>query len=386
MGKYTEEELFSMSDEELAQAMAEERAQADSPETTYEDEMEEDVIEPGEEEAEAYEEDEEAEEEEVEQPEEDSADPEEGHDSETPEDEEEPSAEDDNSEADEDEVTKPTVEEQKAEIEKLRAKANGQEFEFTPEEALKQFPKIFAQAANYTQKMQAIAPYRKMISAMEEEKLTEKDMNLMIDALKGNKDAITEIVKRAEVDVLDLDLEQESNYVPNSYGRDESELRVQEVINEIAADKEFPITQHVVANQWDDASRDVFAQNPELIRELHIDVANGTFDKVSPMAMKMKVLDGGRKSDIEYYIEAGKQYHMESRAAELQQQETLQTQQKVEQVQAKQRQRTQVKEAAPKRKAATLPRKRVSTPKVTDYLEDTDEAFDEWYRRLQDSM
>jgi len=374
---YTEEELFDMSDEDLQAAMAEERAEMDSPETEYEEEQEPEpeVIE-------------ETEEEEVEQPEEESADPEEGHDSETPNEEEEPETEEveDNSENEEDEVTKPEAEEQKVEAKKYKYKANGQEFEFTEDEVLNQFGKVFGQSMNYTKKMQAIAPYRKMISALEEEKLTEDDMNLMIDALKGNKEAITSLVKRADVDVLDLDLEKESDYVPTSYGREESELKVQEVIDEIAADKEFPITQHVVADQWDDASRDVFAQNPELIKELHVDVVNGTFDKVSPMAMKMKVLDGGRRSDIDYYIEAGKQYHMNSRAAELQQQEALQEQQKVEQVQVKQQQRTQVREAAPKRKAATIPRKRVSTPKVTDYLDDTDEAFDDWYSKLQESM
>jgi len=376
---YTEEELFDMDDAQLAAAMAEERAAADSPDTTYE---EEGTIEPGEEEAEAYEEGE------VEQPEEESAEPEEGHDSETPDEEEEPETEEveDNSENEEDEVTEPKVEEQEAEPKKYKYKANGQEFEFTEDEILSQFGKVFGQSMNYTKKMQAIAPYRKMISALEEEKLTEDDMNLMIDALKGNKEAITSLIKRADVDVLDLDLEKESNYVPTSYGREEGELRVQEVIDEIAADKEFPITQHVVADQWDDASRNVFAQKPELIKELHIDVVNGTFDKVSPIAMKMKVLDGGRRPDIEYYVEAGKQYHMNSRAAELQQQEALRAQQKVEQVQAKQQQRTQVREAAPKRKAATIPRKRVSTPKVTDYLDDTDEAFEEWYKKLQDGM
>jgi len=374
---YTEEELFDMSDSELAAAMAEERAEMDSEEPTVE-EPEPEVVEDEEE----YE----AEEEEVEQPEEESAEPEEGHDSETPDEEEEPEPEDgeDNSETEEDEVTEPEVEKQEAKTYKY--KANGQEFEFTEDEVLNQFGKVFGQSMNYTKKMQAIAPYRKMISALEEEKLTEDDMNLMIDALKGNKDAITSIVKRADVDVLDLDLEKESEYVPTSYGREESELKVQEVIDEIASDKEFPITQHVVADQWDNASRDTFAQNPELIKELHIDVVNGTYDKVSPMAMKMKVLDGGRKSDIDYYVEAGKQYHMNARAAELQEQEVLQEQQRVEQVQAKQQQRTQVKEAAPKRRAATIPRKRVSTPKVTDYLEDTDEAFDDWYKGLQESM
>ena len=323
----------------------------------------------------------------MEQPEEESAEPEEGHDSETPDEEEEPTTEEveDNSENDEDEVTKPKAEEQ-VEPKKYKYKANGQEFEFTEDEILSQFGKVFGQSMNYTKKMQAIAPYRKMISALEEEKLTEDDMNLMIDALKGNKDAITSLVKRADVDVLDLDLEKESDYVPNSYGRAESELKVQEVIDEIAADKEFPITQHVVADQWDDQSRDVFAQNPELIKELHIDVVNGTFDKVSPMAMKMKVLDGGRRSDIDYYIEAGKQYHMNARAAELQQIEVQQEQQRLEQVKAKQQEREQVKQVAPKRKAATIPRKRVSTPKVTDYLDDNDESFDEWYKALQENM
>jgi len=370
---YTEEELFDMSDAELGAAMAEERAEIDSPETEYEEENEPEP---------------EVVEEEVEQPEEESADPEEGHDSETPDEEEEPETEEveDNSEDEEDEVAEPEVEEQKAEPKKYQYRANGQEFEFTEDEVLSQFGKVFGQSMDYTKKMQAIAPYRKMISALEEEKLTEDDMNLMIDALKGNKEAITSLVKRADVDVLDLDLEKESDYVPTSYGREESELKVQEVIDQIAADKEFPITQHVVADQWDNASRDVFAQNPELIKELHVDVVNGTFDKVSPMATKMKVLDGGRRSDIDYYIEAGKQYHMNSRAAELQEQEALRAQQEVEQVQAKQQQRTQVREAAPKRKAATIPRKRVSTPKVTDYLDDTDEAFDDWYKKLQDGM
>ena len=375
---YTEEELYDMDDDQLAEAMAAERAEIESPDTEYEEEhtSEPEVVENNEPEPE------------VEQPEEESADPEEGHDSETPNEVEEPATEEveDNSEPEEDEVTKPV---EQAEPKIYKYKANGQEFEFTQDEVISQFGNVFGKSMDYTKKMQAIAPYRKMISAMEEENLSENDMNLMIDALKGNKEAIASIVKRADVDVLDLDLDSESNYTPNSYGRAESELKVQEVIDSIASDKEFPITQHVVAEEWDDASRDVFAQNPELIKELHVDVINGTYDKVSPMAMKMKVLDGGRKSDIDYYIEAGKQYHMNARAAELKQQEMQimqEEQAKVEQVKAQQQQRVQTKQAAPKRKAAAMPTKNAGTNKVTDYLDDSDTAFDEWYAKLQESM
>jgi len=376
MGKYTEEELFNMSDEELQLAMEEEKADMVSPEV-------DDVEQPEDEESAEPEEGHDSEPEEIEdvpveeEPTEDEPTEDEPVEGEEPV-EEEPTEdkETDNTEA------KPEGEQPIAEEKKYKYKANGQEFEFTQDEVISEFGKVFGQSMNYTKKMQAIAPYRKMISAMEEEKLTEDDMNLMIDALKGNKDAITAIVKRANVDVLDLNVEQESEYVPNSYGRDESELKVKEIVDEIAADKEFPITQSIVTEQWDAKSRDVFAKDPELIKELHIDVVNGVFDKVAPMAMKMKVLDGAKRSDLDYYVEAGRQYHMEARAAELRAQE----QQKVEKVAEIQQQRTQVREAAPKRKAATIPKKRVSTPKVTDYLEDTDEAFEEWYNKLQESM
>ena len=73
-----------------------------------------------------------------------------------------------------------------------RVKADGDEFEFTDEELIALAPK----AMNYTKKMQEIAPYRKRISAMKDNNITEDDFNLMMDVFKGNKDAISIILKR----------------------------------------------------------------------------------------------------------------------------------------------------------------------------------------------
>jgi hypothetical protein len=381
-----------MSDEELLQAVKEEKAAAQSPEVG-DDMVDNDPVDEDEEftddDGEVIDDDE-VEEDDPEQldDDQDSAESDDDHDSETEEDEDAP--EKDNADESDDGVTKDSkAEGEEAEPEKkvYKFKANGQEFEFTQDEVINQFGKVFGQAMNYTKKMQAIAPYRKMISAMEEEGITQDDMNLMIDVLKGNKDAIATVIKKANIDVLDLDLDEDKNYVPNSYGRDERELQIQEVIDEISHDREFAITQHVVAEQWDDTSREAFAENPQLIKELHIDVVNGVYDKVAPMAMKLKVLDGGKRSDLEYYIEAGRQYHMQSRAAEVEEKTRLeQEQQKLKEIQQAQQKRASTKQAAPKRKAATIPRKRSGTPKVTDYLDDSDEAFEEWYRKLQESM
>jgi hypothetical protein len=58
-----------------------------------------------------------------------------------------------------------------AEVVKRKFKANGQDFEFSDAEIMDQFEGVFGKAMDYTQKMQKMAPYRKMISALEEESI-----------------------------------------------------------------------------------------------------------------------------------------------------------------------------------------------------------------------
>ena len=193
-------------------------------------------------------------------------------------------------------------------IAKYKVKANGTELELTNDELLQLAPK----ALNYTQKMQEIAPWRKSISALKDNGMTHDDVNLMIDIMKGDKDAIAEIVKRHKIDTLDLDVE-ESKYRPKDYGKDEHELALEDVVNTIKKDPEFKVTQYVVDDAWDVKSRGELAKNPSMIEGLHIDIKNGTFDKVNPIALKLKALDGGRKTDLDYYLEAGSQHYAELR-------------------------------------------------------------------------
>ena len=108
---------------------------------------------------------------------------------------------------------KPETEEGEAQaevqpIQKHKCKANGREYEFSDEEVREQFPKIFGQAMDYTKKMQALKPWRQSIDALESNGLSHEDVNLMIDVLKGNKDAVAAVLKRTGVDALELDVEQ----------------------------------------------------------------------------------------------------------------------------------------------------------------------------------
>ena len=277
------------------------------------------------------------------------------------------------------------------EVQKYKFKANGKEYEMSDEEMKAQFPKIFGQAMDYTKKTQAMKPWRQTIDAIESAKLSHEDVSLMIDVLRGDKQAIAEVIKRTGTDALDIDTEN-SKYTPKSYGRDETALAIKDVIDEISGDKEYEVTHKILSKEWDDKSFAEFTKDPDLIRQLHVDVKSGMYNQVQPIAEKLKVFDRGRKTDLDYYLQAAGELFAEQNA-EKQRQAAIESQRaqveakaarqaEIERVKATQQAREKTTEKVDARKAAA-PVKAVSgTKKVMDYLDDSDEAFEEWYKEM----
>ena len=385
----TDEQLFNMSDEDLEEAFIEAKADMMSPDTTYEEvnsdyDNNDDEVE--------Y----------LEQPDEDSDDDTsiEDEDYETTDDESDTTDDElDGDIEEEEEYTEPVMEEAPMEIQpiqKQKFKANGKEYEFTDDEIRTQFPKIFGQAMDYTRKMQAIKPWRKTIDAIEGAKLNHDDVNLMIDVLKGDKDAVAAVLKRTGVDALDLDVDN-SKYVAKDYGRNETELAIKDVVDKISVDPEYNMTHRVLSSEWDDRSFKEMTDDPELIELLHMDVKSGMFNKVQPIAEKLKVYGRGAKSDLDYYKEAagiyfGELRQEESRLAETERSRRFEVERieaekaKVAQVRAHQQKIKTVKQESVKRKAAAPTRAVSGAKKSTNYLDDSDESFEEWYKSVEARM
>lgn len=274
---------------------------------------------------------------------------------------------------------------------KHKFKANGQEFEFTEDEIKDQFGKVFAKAMDYTKKTQALAPYKGMIATIKEQNLSQEDLNLAIDILKGDKKALAAIIKRTGADALELDNEQIENYQPNNYGWSNTAIELQEVFEDIGRDPEYPITYHVVEKQWDDVSKEEFRKNPKLIKALHVDIKSGMYDKVSPLATKMKVLDNGRLSDMDYYIMAGQEYNKTQKleqdlelarkeAAAKAVAQAAAEQERIAKAKADQAKRLQAQNSVDQKKAAALPTSKAGKKDIIDLLDDSDEAYDKWYK------
>jgi hypothetical protein len=106
--------------------------------------------------------------------------------------------------------------------------------------------------------------------------------------------------------------------------------------------------------------------------------------------MKMKVMDGGKRSDIEYYLAAGEQYYasvdntnaMETQKAA----EAAVKSEKIANVVKNQTKQASIKAEATKRRAAAPTQKAAGKRDVVDYLDESDESYDDWYKKLQDKM
>lgn len=277
---------------------------------------------------------------------------------------------------------------------RYKFKANGREYELGMDEILEKFPSVFSQAMDYTKKTQEIKPWRKTIDALKSAQLSPDDVNLAIDVLKGDKAAISEVLKKHKMDALDIDVEN-STYVAKDYGRDEKTLDLYAVIDTIKSDPEYVTTNAILSQKWDDKSFAEMANEPELIQLLHADVKSGMFDKVQGIAEKLKVFDGGRKTDLEYYKDGAREYFANvekerarltttDQARSIQQTKTAEKA-KIAEVKANVRQTEAVKQKSALRKAAAVTKSMAGTAKPNNYLDDSDEAFDDWYKRLQDN-
>lgn len=318
------------------------------------------------------------------------------------EDSDEDSEGDDQPDEDEDEQSKDKSEEEDDSkydsYTKHNVKSDSVDYQLT----LDELKVLASKGLNFTKKTQAIAPWRKHISALEEAGVSKEELDIFIDMKKGDKGAAARLLKQAGIDALEMEEEDDANYKPKFHGKTDAQIKLDEAIDHIRSDQEYNITQHVVADQWDEKSREVMIDNPSMIAELHEDIKSGVYNNVLPEANKLKAMDGGKKSDLEYYLMAGDEYYKEldkkaaydkyiEKETAKREQEKLEkdkaekeTQKKeVAKVKSKKSKQKAVKNASGARKAAATTKSSAGTKGVVDYLDEiSDEDFDDWYKKL----
>jgi len=254
----------------------------------------------------------------------------------------------------------------KAEYEKITApfKANGYDMAVkNTDDAIR----LMQMGANYHKKMAGLKPSMRILKLLEKNGLMEEnDLNFLIDLHNKNPEAITKLVKDSGMDPLDVNVKDDSKYTPTQHTVNESELDLDAVLEDIHSTPTYQDTLNVITNVWDQDSRNIIANSPQIIKTINEHVADGTYDKV------MKAVEYERSmgnltgiSDIRAYKQMGDQLY---KAGQFKKEETSPvTETKPEPVIAPTKIDSKAEEKRKERKKAASPTKSKGTPAVVSY-------------------
>lgn len=157
-------------------------------------------------------------------------------------------------------------------------KANGKEFTLrNPQEAIQ----LMQMGANYTQKMQSIAPYRKKIQMLQNAGLLEDEkLNYLIDLSHGNHEAIKKLLKDNKLDPLDLDVTEESKYTPGNHTVSDAEVQFQTAVDDLKSTPEGLETLRLIQG-WDQASLEAMWKTPSMMATLNEQRQNGVYNFIT---------------------------------------------------------------------------------------------------------
>ena len=204
------------------------------------------------------------------------------------------------------ETNKETTLNVQAELDKLFKpfKANGKEIKVNSvDEAIQ----LMQMGANYTKKMTALKPVMKVARMLENNGLMdESQVSFLIDLSKKDPNAIAKLLKESDINPLEIDLDKSVDYKGGNHLIDETQLKVEEVLESIKETPTYSRTINIVSKEWDDSSREVLASNPEIIADINQHMQSGIFDMIQQEMERQRIF-GGLKglSDIAAYKAVG---------------------------------------------------------------------------------
>lgn len=140
---------------------------------------------------------------------------------------------------------------------------------------------LMQQGANYTRKMQAIAPHRKVLMMLENNGLLdESKLSRLIDLEKKNPDAIRALVKEAGIDPLDIDVQGESTYTPGNHAVPDEAVAFQTTLDEVSSTPDGQETVQQITASWDPESKAELWKDPSILGTIHQQRISGVYDRV----------------------------------------------------------------------------------------------------------
>lgn len=166
-------------------------------------------------------------------------------------------------------------------------KANGKEIKLnSPEEAIK----LMQMGANYTRKMQELAPNMKLVTMLNNNSINQDELSYLIDLKNKNPEAIKKLIKDSGIDPLDINTAEPSSYKPGNHSVSDQQVAFNSKLEDYKSTEDGMATLVEINNTWDDTSKEALLASPELIDVFHTQRSNGVYNQITTELERQRTL------------------------------------------------------------------------------------------------
>lgn len=166
-------------------------------------------------------------------------------------------------------------------------KANGRQISFDkPEDIIT----LMQKGADYTRKLQEMAPHRRIAKTLEKNNINEEQLNFLIDINNKDPKAIAKLVADSGIDPIDLDNSVPSGYQPRDHMVSKDTMNFETALEDVMSTPEGSQFVVEVDRTWDDSSKAELRNDPSIITHLNNHRKEGIYDKVMDQLTKEKAL------------------------------------------------------------------------------------------------
>jgi len=166
---------------------------------------------------------------------------------------------------------------------------------------------LMQMGANYNKKMAGLKPNLKLIKMLDNNNLLdEAKLSFLIDLDKKEPEAVKKFIKDSGVNLDEIDLESDHSYKSNTYSVDDKEIELDGVIDDIKDTQSFNQTIDVISNKWDESSKKVLVEQPNIIKIINEHVSTGVYDRITQTVDRERMLGHLEGvSDLDAYMQIG---------------------------------------------------------------------------------
>lgn len=167
--------------------------------------------------------------------------------------------------------------------------------------------RLMQMGANYNEKMAGMKPALKSLRLLEKyDLLSPEKLNYLIDLHEQKPEAITKLLQDSKLDPLDIDIKTEQEYQPENRTISDKQILLEDTIESISNSPKYLDTVNTITKVWDDVSKGIIADKPELIPIINEQQESGVYDQVMDAVRyerSMGRLQG--VNDVEAYVQVG---------------------------------------------------------------------------------